>query len=316
MPQILTPGELDHRATGHSCDAISQKETICTECSQATLELILERVSCLEQDIQKLRHWLLVQPSRIRQTGNVPAHLSTTVNVFRLRTPGAGDWDISCLGNFHLRCAGREVPPCNSRRGKSVLKYLLSSPGLTASTEVLVDRFWPQMDAVAGAPNLQVAIHTLRCSLRGCGPGGSDETVLFRHSRYLLNPALSIVQDVDAFRAAYERGLCAGQAGRTTEATLAFEQARATYTGDHLADPYEESASGTRVALQDRWLHVLDQLGALYSQAGTWEQAIACYREILVVDYYREDVYLRQFIPRSGVLFNDHHPFGRESLDH
>ena len=153
------------------------------------------------------------------------------------------------------------------------------------------------MDAVAGAPNLQVAIHTLRCSLRGCGPGGSDETVLFRHSRYLLNPALWIVQDVDAFRAAYERGLCAGQAGRTTEATLAFEQARATYTGDHLADPYEESASGTRVALQDRWLHVLDQLGALYSQAGTWEQAIACYCEILLVHDHREDVDLHNLYP-------------------
>ena len=69
MPQILTPGELDHRATGHSCDVISQRYTFGTECSQATLELLLERASCLEQDIQELRHWLLVQPSRIRQTG-------------------------------------------------------------------------------------------------------------------------------------------------------------------------------------------------------------------------------------------------------
>ena len=36
---------------------------------------------------------------------------------------------------------------------------------------------------------------------------------------------------------------------------------------------------------------MLERLGALYSEAGTWEAAIACYREILAVDGYREDAY-------------------------
>jgi len=36
---------------------------------------------------------------------------------------------------------------------------------------------------------------------------------------------------------------------------------------------------------------VLERLGACYSQAGTWEPAIACYRELLAVDGYREDAY-------------------------
>jgi DNA-binding SARP family transcriptional activator len=147
------------------------------------------------------------------------------------------------------------------------------------------------MDSLAGARNLQVAVHTLRHSLRGCGPAGGNETILFRHNRYLLNPALSIVQDVDAFRSAYERGLCADQAGRSAEAIQAFEEARAFYVGDYLADPYEEWASSTRMALQDRRLHMLERLGVWYSKAGTWELAIACYHEILAVDGYREDIY-------------------------
>jgi len=168
---------------------------------------------------------------------------------------------------------------------------MLASPGFAASAEVLVDCFWPQMDSLAGTRNLQVAVHTLRHSLRSCGPGGGNETILFRHNRYLLNPALSIVQDVDTFRAAYERGLCAAQAGRSAESMQAFEEARVTYTGDYLADPYEEWASSTRMALQDRRLHLLERLGACYSKAGTWELAITCFREILAVDCYREDVY-------------------------
>lgn len=116
----------------------------------------------------------------------------------------------------------------------------------------------------------------MRCSLRGCGPGGSDETVLFLYNRYLLNPAPSIVQDVDAFCAAYERGLGAAKADNSAETIQAFEEARAYYTGDYFADPYEEWASSSRVTLQDRWLHVLERLGALYSEARTWASAIAC----------------------------------------
>ncbi|HEX9131511.1 MAG TPA: BTAD domain-containing putative transcriptional regulator [Ktedonobacteraceae bacterium] len=261
--------------------------TIC----QISLTSLLERIFHLEQDILELRQCLQGQPAPVLRPGNAPASLSTPTGASRGGVPGTGDWEIRCLGSFHLRCDGREVPLCTSRRGQSVLKYLLASPGFAASSEVLVDCLWPQMDSLAGARNLQVAVHALRCSLRGCGPGGSDETVLFRSHRYLLNPALSIVQDVDAFRAAYERGLGAAHAGRSAESMQAFEEARTTYTGDYLADPYEEWAASTRLALQDRWLHVLERLGAYYSQAGTWEAAIACYREVLAVDSYREEVY-------------------------
>ncbi len=262
-----------------------------TACSQTSLTRLLERISRLEQDVIELRQCVQAPPAQVTRPGNGPASPSTTSTVSRCPQPGTGDWEVWCLGRFHLRCADREVPPCRSRRGQSLLKYLLASPGCAAATEVLVDCFWPQMDSVAGARSLQVAVHTLRCSLRGCGPGGSDETVLFRHHRYLLNPALSIVQDVDAFRAAYERGLGAARTGRSAEALQAFEEARTYYLGEYLADPYEEWASSPRMALQDRWLHLLKQLGALYSEAGTWEPAIACYREILAVDCYREDAY-------------------------
>ena len=79
--------------------------------------------------------------------------------------------------------------------------------------------------------------------------------------------------------------------GSPAEALQAFEQARASYLGDYLTNPYEEWASSSRTALQDRWLNVLERLGAFYSEAGTWEAAIACYRELLAVDCYREDAY-------------------------
>jgi DNA-binding SARP family transcriptional activator len=71
------------------------------------------------------------------------------------------------------------------------------------------------------------------------------------YQAYLLNPALSIIRDVDAFCAAYKQGLGAAKADSPAEAIQAFEQARACYTGDYFVDPYEEWASSSRVALQD-----------------------------------------------------------------
>ena len=115
--------------------------------------------------------------------------------------------------------------------------------------------------------------------------------MLFGNNCYFLNPALSIVQDVDHFRAAYKRGQQAAKAGQQAEAKQAFEKARALYTGDYLADCYEEWASGQRLALQDLRIALLAQLAPLYGEEEGWEAVISCYHEILAVDYYREDIY-------------------------
>ncbi len=260
------------------------------EVSQVTLNRLIERIARLEQEIMELRQSLCVQMPCLQRPIGRPVSLSEPLDLSRSEVTAAGRWEVTCFGRFHHRCADRDLVPCRSRRGQSILKYLLSSSGHAASTELLIECFWPQLDSVAGAHNLQVAVHTLRSSLQGCGPDGSDETVLFCDNRYLLNPALSIVQDIDAFRDAYQRGQDATKAGRAVEAIQAFEQARTIYSGDYLADPYEEWAASSRLALQDMRLTLLNQLGTFYGQAGKWELAASCYREILAVDCYREDV--------------------------
>jgi len=260
------------------------------EFSQVTLDNLNERLFRLEREMTELRQFLCVQMSYLEQPADRPITLSGQVDISRSEVSAAAYWEVTCFGRFHHRCAGHDLVPCRSRRGQSILKYLLSLPGHAASTEQLIECFWPHMDSFAGAHNLQVAVHTLRRSLQGCGPNGSDETVLFCDDHYLLNPDLSIVQDVDAFHEAYEQGQCATKAGRSSEAIQAFEQARTRYRGDYLTDPYEDWASSSRLALQDMQLTLLNQLGTFYYQLGKWELAASCYRQILAVDCYREDV--------------------------
>jgi len=260
------------------------------EFSQVTLDNLNERLFRLEREMTELRQFLCVQMSYLEQPADRPITLSGQVDISRSEVSAAAYWEVTCFGRFQHRCAGHDLVPCRSRRGQSILKYLLSRPGYGASTGQLIECFWPHMDSVAGAHNLQVAVHALRRSLQGCGPDGSNEAVLFCDDHYLLNPALSIMQDVDTFRDAYEQGQCATKAGRSIEAIQAFEQARTRYRGDYLTDPYEDWASSFRLALQDMQLTLLNQLGTLYSQSEKWELAAFCFRQILTVDCYREDV--------------------------
>ena len=261
------------------------------ETSWVTLSSMMERISRLENDVRELRQLVLLQRLYLAESVQKPSPLPLNADLPGPPAAGPDSWEVTCLGKFGLRYAGRDLALCNSRRGQSILKYLLTSPGYAASSEVLIECFWPQVDPEAGAHSLQVAVHALRRSLRGCGPDGSDEVVLFRNNRYFLNPSLSIVQDVDRFRAAYERGQYAVSAGQLAEAKQAFEEARALYSGDYHADCYEEWALSRRLALIDTRLALLSQLGTLYCQGKDWELAGSCYREILVIDCYREDIY-------------------------
>ncbi len=258
---------------------------------QSALSNIIKRVSYLENEVRELRQILFVQMPRLEQPTLRPSSCPADTHLSKPLEAKTAWWEATCLGNFRLSCAGRELALCNSRRGQSILKYLLASPGYAALSETLIECFWPQVDPDAGAHSLQVAVHMLRRSLCGCGPEGSDETVLFRNNRYFLNPSISIVQDVDHFRAAYERGQHAAAAGQSAEAKQAFEEARALYTGDYHADCHEEWASSHRLTLIDTRLALLSRLGPLYSQVKEWEHAVSCYHEILVVDCYREDIY-------------------------
>jgi DNA-binding SARP family transcriptional activator len=268
-----------------------EREAMNEESSWVTLSSITERISRLENDVRELRELVRVQKSY--ELVSLHKTSFTPLNSDLSRSPAVrpDSWEVACLGKFSLRSYGREPPPCGSRRARSILKYLLGRPGYAASSEALIECFWPLGDPAAGARSLQVAIHALRSSLRGFGPKGSNETVLFGNNGYSLNPALSIVQDVDRFRDAYERGQDASKTGHLPEAKQAFEEARALYTGDYLPDCYEEWASGKRLALQDIRIALLAQLAPLYSQEEGWEAAISCYLEILDVDGYREDIY-------------------------
>lgn len=250
------------------------------------------RLLHLEHQVRELRHLLLAEHAPT----DGPAHDQPPVPLRHTSDAPVAHWQVVCLGAFQLRCAGREQPSCSSRRGWGILQFLLTRPGYAATRDALIEAFWPESAPAAGAHNLQMAVHALRRALRGYGPAGSDEVVVYRDGQYALNPALTIDLDVHRFRAACERGRQLAAAGQHEPARRVFEEGLRLYGGPFLYDNgYDEWAEPHRVALQDLRLGVLAWLSSAYAAQSDWEQAAACCREILAADPYREDA-VRQLL--------------------
>lgn len=259
------------------------------------MEEAWERLLGLERQVRELRQMLLAA-AWDGDDGVMASEAGAAPTAIGARSTRPVDWQVTCLGPFRLRCGGRLPAPCSSRRGWGILQYLLVRPGYAAARDVLIETFWPGRDPSAGAHSLQMAIHALRRALRGCGPGGGDEAVLFRNGQYRLNPALAIDLDVDHFRAACERGRRLVAAAQVDAARRAFEEALALYGGPFLFDSgHDEWAEPHRAALQELRLGVLSWLSSAYEARAEWERAAACCREILASDPYREDA-IRQLL--------------------
>jgi LuxR family maltose regulon positive regulatory protein len=259
------------------------------------MEEAWQRLLSLEREVKELRRLLLADAAPTDVGVTRPALVPTPFDA-RMAATRVADWRVTCLGSFQLTCGGQVPPPCSSRRGWGILQYLLVRPGYLATRDTLIEAFWPGAEPYSGAHSLQMAIHALRRALRGCGPDGSDDAILFRDGQYGINPALVIDLDVDRFRAACAHGRQSMAAGHTETSRRAFEEALALYGGPFLPESsHDDWAEPHRVALQDLRLNVLGWLSSTYAARADWEYATTLCREILAADPYREDA-IRQLL--------------------
>jgi len=255
------------------------------------LDEALAQLAVLTRDVQDLREWFFryhvssTQGAALAGQGSVEPEAPQPLSI------SPWHWDVTCLGHFEVRCAGKVVPACPSRRGQAILAYLLASAHHVALRDVLMETFWPDAAPESGAHNMQMAISALRHTLRGCGPNAGDDAILFDADHYFLNPALLIELDVDGFRDAANRGLRAAAVGMDTAVGLC-EEARRRYTGAYFAHcPYDGWVEQQRGTLQDLYLRVLDRLSTLYGREGDWDGAAGCCHDILALDPFQEDAY-------------------------
>ena len=261
------------------------------ETCQVTLSSMMERISRLENDLRELRQLVLLQKPYLGISMHKPLTISTKSDLHSPTVVG-DSWEVTCLGNFRLRYAGRDLALCKSRRGQSILKYLLASPEYAASSEMLIECFWPQVDPEAGVHSLQVAVHALRRSLRGCGPNGSDETVLFGNNRYFLNPCLIYCAGRGSFSSRLRTwSTCCSVPGNRLKRNRRLRRLApstpATITRIAMRSGHRVAALASSI----RGLPCSVSWDLCIARGRNGNVAISCYHEILVVDCYREDIY-------------------------
>jgi DNA-binding SARP family transcriptional activator len=191
------------------------------------------------------------------------------------------------LGTFEVSIGGRAVRPWRSQRAASLLKYLLLYHGKPVRREALMSAFWPFSTPDAARNNLNVAVYSLRRTLRFVDPGHPH--IIYRDGVYLLNPSLRCWVDVPEYSATCRLGHRCFEAGDLSRAIAAYLHARNLYRGPLM----EGDASGEWFRDDELWLRdeyhcVLERLGAGLLRHGESSASVEVARELVSADPCRE----------------------------
>ncbi|EFH88963.1 DUF6788 family protein [Ktedonobacter racemifer] len=176
---------------------------------------------------------------------------------------------VYLLGQYRImRKQGDAWEPVESRtwhrkRARSLLGYLLSTPGRRMHREQIRYHLWPDLEAEIAANRLNGAVHELRQILEPDLERPATSRML-RLERDILELADSSRIWVDA--EAFEQRVKEASAATNQDIALQWlEEAANLYAGSYLLEElYSEWATPRRDALQRTWVGMLLRLAQLY----------------------------------------------------
>jgi len=208
-----------------------------------------------------------------------------------VETPSTPHLNAYLLGNFRVIINETPLEALSGGRGRAVFAYLLAQRGHPVPRDVIMDAFWPDASAEAARNSLNVAIYSLRQVLK---PALVQQTVLYQDNAYLLNPAIYVWLDIEAFEQSVQDGRQNEAAGRLIDSTRDYERSLSLYQGDFLADlPYEGWAVLKRERLRVLYLETLDHLSLIYFGQGQYAACTSLCQRMLAHDSCREDAHCR-----------------------
>ncbi|MFN0091222.1 MAG: BTAD domain-containing putative transcriptional regulator [Acidimicrobiales bacterium] len=180
--------------------------------------------------------------------------------------------EVRLLGGFCASVHGSSIEHWSSQRARSAFKYLVTHREAPVRRETLMAAFWPDAQPESARNNLNVAMHSLRKSLRSAADG--HPTVLYGKGAYRLSPELKVWTDVSEF----DRQLTSSRwsADDPLAAREALSAAVRLYRGDFFEDdPLQEWAIPEMERLVAAYVAALLELTALDLDAGCFEACSA-----------------------------------------
>jgi DNA-binding SARP family transcriptional activator len=190
---------------------------------------------------------------------------------------------VCLLGPVEFRVDDRIIEQWAGPKTLRVLCFLLSRRSRATTRDLLIDTFWPDVDANAGRRSLHQCIYSIRERFRAVNRAMSF--VIFEHDSYTIDPALDLWYDVDEYSATARLGLSAEQRGDMADANRHYVEAIELYRGDFVEEfPYDDWAMAQRDLLRAQLVTLYDRLGALRFQQDDIDGALNVAQQALIHD--------------------------------
>ena len=178
------------------------------------------------------------------------------------------------FGPLDISVGGASVTPLTSKRGCSLLGYLLLHRHTAQSREALAFLLWPDSSEDQARTNLRNLLHTLRRAVPEIGGclRVTNRTVQWR-------PETRVWVDVDEFKLATE---ASGTAPPGSEDMVdALRIAVGLYTGDLLEDCFDDWIAAERQRMRDSYVSALRRLTAALGDRREYAEAVRLGRELV-----------------------------------
>jgi len=204
------------------------------------------------------------------------------------------------LGRFRVHQGRHPLPDRNwqRRRAGDLFRYLLLQPGHTALREALIEALWPDQSPDTASSSFHQATSALRRLLESDLPTRFPSRYLsVENERIALRLPPGSTVDFETFEQQVQVALATAET-KPLAATLAL------YVDDLFPqDRYADWAEPARERLAQLYLRGLLALAERHLAAKRPHQALACCRDILERDSWREDAVLVGM--RAHLVLND-----------
>jgi DNA-binding SARP family transcriptional activator len=168
---------------------------------------------------------------------------------------------------------GQPILRWNSLKAKTLFQYFLINESRPVRRDVLMELQWPDHTYNSARNNLNVALYTLRNTLRV--PNQSAQPIIYRDGCYLLNSEVTWWIDRNEFRSILHKAQLASRASQLQQAIDAYQRAVQLYRGPLFEDdPPGDWFLAEQHQLKEMYLRALERLAEIYCDLGEYSTAV------------------------------------------
>lgn len=193
------------------------------------------------------------------------------------------------FGDFRISTdtySGLELRPTAAR----LFAFLLLHRQCAHLREVVAEAFWEDAGIDRARKNLNTTLWQLRNALRQ-EDNSQANVIVSTPDQIKINQEATLWLDVAWFEEKAKQGLAHSEAGRSSAAIDALEEAIALYQGDLLTCFYDPWVLHERERLRLLYLRCLTRLMALYQEQHNLNVSIGYAQRILHIEPWREDIH-------------------------